>query len=108
MVHHKRFQIRSKKDAGRLAEDVRNGKDLQYFLPLMGVNGGIREIHWNHDTGQYKVSASCPGWLSREDASPYDIVDYIWNDRKAINSHFRDAGNERSAVFETGHHAKVS
>lgn len=90
MADHSRFQIRSKKDAERLAEDIRHGKDLHYFLPLMGVNGGIVEIHWNHNTGRYTVSASCPGWLSQEDASPCDIVDYIWKDRKMINSHFRN------------------
>lgn len=46
MAHYKRFQIRSKKDAERIADDIRHGKDLHYFLPLMGVNGGIVEIRY--------------------------------------------------------------
>ena len=95
MADHKRLQIRTKKDAARLAEDIRRGKESHYFLPLMGVNGGIIDIHWNHDTGRYTVSASCPGWLSQEEASPNDIIDYIWKDRKVINAHLSTFRSER-------------
>lgn len=90
MTRDKRFRIRSKKDAEHLADEIRHGKDLYYFLPLMGINGGTIAIQWNHDARRYTVSESCPGWLSQEDASPCDIIEYIWKDRKVINAHFHN------------------
>lgn len=90
MAHDRKFQIRSKKDAEHLADEIKRGKDLHYFLPLMGINGGTIAIQWNQDTSRYTVSASCPGWLSQENASSCDIIDYIWKDRKVINTHFRN------------------
>jgi hypothetical protein len=90
MLHDRPFRIKSKKDAEYVAGEIKRGNNFNYFLPLMGKNGGTVTIQWNNDAGRYTVLAACPGWISNEEASPCDIIDYIWKDRKMINDHFRN------------------
>ncbi|MBN2255640.1 MAG: hypothetical protein JW736_08030 [Deltaproteobacteria bacterium] len=90
MMRDRSFRIKSKKDAEDIADEIRRGNNFCYFLPLMGKNGGTITIHWDNGTERYTVSAMCPGWVRKENASPCDIINYIWKDRKMINDHFRN------------------
>jgi tryptophan synthase alpha subunit len=84
------FQIRSKKDAGYLAVKIKQSDSgFHYYLPLMGVTGGMTSITWYPKRKKYTMSSSAPGWQNHKETSMRHIVEYLWKDRKLINAELR-------------------
>jgi hypothetical protein len=90
MAKKRIFQIRSKKDARYLAEEIKHyGASFYYYVPLMGINGGMMTIRCSPDQQNYTIISSASGWQKDTETSMKDMIDYIWKDRKLINEELR-------------------
>jgi len=90
MAKKRIFQIKSKEDAGFFATEIKHyDSGFHYYLPLMGVNGGMRTVRWYPERDIFCVATSTPGWENREEGSLPDTIEYLWKDRKLINAELR-------------------
>ena len=90
MAKKRTFQIRSKKDARYLAEGIKQyGASFYYYVPLMGISGGMMTIRCSPDQQSYTIISSASGWKKDTQTSMKDMIDYIWKDRKLINEELR-------------------
>ncbi|MBT8489756.1 MAG: hypothetical protein KJN62_01780 [Deltaproteobacteria bacterium] len=90
MAKKRMFQIRSKKDAKYLAEEIKHyGVSFYYYVPLMGISGGMMTIRCSPDQQNYTIVSCASGWQEDTETSMKDMIDYIWKDRKLINEELR-------------------
>ncbi|MBN2686653.1 MAG: hypothetical protein JXR85_00610 [Deltaproteobacteria bacterium] len=90
METKRKFQIRSKDDARYLAEEIRYfGKSFHYYVPLMGVNGGMMTVRCERDQDTCTVFASTSGSQQTEEVTMRDFIEHLWKDRKLINAELR-------------------
>jgi hypothetical protein len=95
MTGQKVFQIKSKDDARYLAGEIRDKKyAFYYFVPLMGVSGGMMTIRCPGKNKKCTISSSGSGWQNQEGHILPDIVEYIWQERKHINAELKHPESE--------------
>jgi len=92
MLEKRVFQIRSKEDARYLAGEIKYyDKCFHYYLPLMGLSGGVVTICWQSEQKGYSISSSGSGWCKDEESTFKKVVEHLWQERKFINAELRYA-----------------
>ena len=104
MVRKTVFQIRTKEDARYLASEIReHGYSFYYYVPLMGVSGGIMTIECPYGRRRCTLFSTGSGWQNQEGQAISDIVDYIWKERKLINAELKHPESEWFMKFQRVH-----
>lgn len=94
-MSNKAFQIKSKKDARHLTEEIRKHHySFYYYAPLMGVSGGAITIECPNGQRKCTVYSTGSGWQNDNGVLIQNIVDYIWKERKQINAELRHPDSE--------------
>lgn len=94
------FQVRSKKDARYLMEEIRKHRySFYYYVPLMGISGGAITIECPTDRRRCTIYSTGSGWQNEEGMAIDDIVDYIWKERKQINAELRHPASDWYGKF---------
>jgi len=90
------FQIKSKKDALFLAQEIKNSdKGFYYHVPLVGgMEGSFTTIRCDHRSNICLIYSSVPGVEIEEKNEESEIADHLWKERKLINAEIRDPDSE--------------
>lgn len=96
MVRKQPFQIRSKKDARLLAQDIlRVGGDFYYHVPLLGgMEGNYIDIRCNRESATFTILPSMAENSAHQERGYEELVDHLWKDRKYINAEMRKTESE--------------